>query len=478
MTPQEIQEFEKALEQIVALAKGFGLDFFEMRYEICPAHVIYSLGAYGMPSRFNHWSFGKAYHRMKTQYDYNLSRIYELVINSNPCYAFLLEGNSVLQNKVIAAHVLAHSDFFKNNRRFAHTSRNMVETMAASAERIRSYEFRYGRKVVEEVLDACLALQYHVDPYLVRHPPPHQKPTVAPAESKDERRSTPYDDLWELDQPGPNDPGKEVARNTWTSGASASRGERRDLGPKQLSRTDLLLHLSLYSPHLQDWERDILSIVRGEMLYFYPQLETKIMNEGWASLWHARIMREMDLTDEESIEFAKMHAGVLQPSPFSINPYRVGYEIFTAIEAAKGTEAIFEVRECENDASFLRNHLTEELVESLDLYLYRQVDGQWVVVEKDWKAVRDHLAKQASHGGIPCIEVVDEDYQGNGELMLLHRYEGEELDQRYVDKTLPYVYRLWGRPVHLETVVDGQSILVSYDGRQVRRRGPRKMESR
>src|SRR5690606_29803010 len=124
----------------------FGLDPFEMRYEICPAEVLYSVGAYGMPTRFTHWSFGKAYHRMKMQYDFNLSRIYELVINSDPCYAFLLEGNSLLQNQVIAAHVLAHADFFKHNARFAHTSRDMVETMAVNASRIRDYEFRFGRR--------------------------------------------------------------------------------------------------------------------------------------------------------------------------------------------------------------------------------------------------------------------------------------------------------------------------------------------
>src|SRR5690554_4989776 len=168
-------QFQRALETITALAREFGLDPFPMRYEICPADVLYSFGAYGMPTRFSHWSFGKAYYRMKTQYDFNLSRIYELVVNSDPCYAFLLEGNSLLQNKVIAAHVLAHSDFFKHNARFAHTSRDMVDTMAANAARIREYEFRHGRRQVEEVLDAALALQFHVDPYWVRNPPPRRR---------------------------------------------------------------------------------------------------------------------------------------------------------------------------------------------------------------------------------------------------------------------------------------------------------------
>ncbi|MHB9094211.1 MAG: SpoVR family protein, partial [Eubacteriales bacterium] len=164
MTPEETRNFEKSLEKIAAKAAEFGLDFFDMRFEICPADIIYTFGAYGMPTRYAHWTFGKSFQRMKTQYDYNLSRIYELVVNSDPCYAFILDGNSLIQNKMVAAHVYAHCDFFKNNHWFRQTSRNMVETMARNAERIREYEFKYGRHRVEEVLDAAMALQEHIDP--------------------------------------------------------------------------------------------------------------------------------------------------------------------------------------------------------------------------------------------------------------------------------------------------------------------------
>lgn len=197
MMSEELKALERAIDEITEIAKGFGLDFYPMRYEICPADIIYTFGAYGMPTRFSHWSFGKSFHRMKLQYDFNLSRIYELVINSNPCYAFLLKGNSLIQNKLIVAHVLAHCDFFKNNVRFTNTSRDMVESMAASAERIRSYELQYGKADVEAFLDHVLAIQEHIDPTLIR--PPRRKP-----EDDDEtsRRgpSTPYDDLWKLDE--------------------------------------------------------------------------------------------------------------------------------------------------------------------------------------------------------------------------------------------------------------------------------------
>lgn len=168
MTNEERKELERAIDEITEIAKGFGLDFYPMRYEICPADIIYTFGAYGMPTRFSHWSFGKSFYKMKLQYDLNLSKIYELVINSNPCYAFLLDGNTLIQNKLIVAHVLAHCDFFKNNARFSNTNRDMVESMAASSERIRQYEIEHGKEAVESLLDACLAVQEHIDPSLLR----------------------------------------------------------------------------------------------------------------------------------------------------------------------------------------------------------------------------------------------------------------------------------------------------------------------
>lgn len=475
MDATETIAFERSLHRIVDLAKQFGLDFFPMRYEICPADVLYTFGAYGMPTRFAHWSFGKAYYRMKMQYDLNLSRIYELVVNSDPCYAFLLDSNSLLQNKMIAAHVLAHSDFFKNNRRFSHTSRDMMDVMAANAARIRDYEFRFGREPVERLLDAALALQYHVDPHAVRQPPPRRPPEGdRPRGAPD--AAIPYEDLWSLEARPSSEERRDLEERKATEGRKAAAREPSDPTKavldrwQQVRREDLLRFIAEEARHLEDWERHILLMVRDEMLYFFPQLETKIMNEGWASFWHARMMRSLDLSPEEAVDFAKMHAHVLQPNPMSINPYRVGYAIFADIEKRWNTDKMFEVREMDDDASFLRNYLTEELVASLDLYLYARMDDAWVVTTTEWEAVRDHLARQMSHMGIPRITVADDDYRGSGELLLWHHFEGDELDQRYVDHTLPHVHHLWRRPVHLDTVVNGHPTLISYDGRIQRRR--------
>lgn len=474
MTPEEKRQLEKAIDEITEIAKGFGLDFFPMRYEICPADIIYTFGAYGMPTRFSHWSFGKAFHRMKLQYDLGLSKIYELVINSNPCYAFLLDGNTLIQNKLIVAHVLAHCDFFKNNMRFSNTNREMVESMSASAERIRQYEIIYGKGEVEKFLDAVLAIQEHIDPGLYS-PKLRWTKHYYGTEPKSEARNGPYDDLWKLDS-------EEKAR----------RKAEEEAMPKAVRfppepEKDLLLFIEEYGHYLQDWQRDILTIMRNEMLYFWPQLETKIMNEGWASYWHQRILREMELTEEETIEFAKLNAGVVQPSRTSINPYYLGLKMFEYIERkydnpteeeqqrlgrkkGEGRKKIFEIRELDSDISFIRNYMTKELVDELDMYVFSKQGNDWTITDKTWENVRDQLVSSRVNGGFPYLTVEDGDYLKNGELYIKHHYEGMELDIKYVEKTVPYVYHLWGKTVHLESQIEDRLVLFSHDGKKTHRR--------
>ncbi|KIL22117.1 hypothetical protein B4134_1024 [Bacillus safensis] len=467
MSVSEKRLLQRAIDEITEIAEGFGLDFYPMRYEICPAEIIYTFGAYGMPTRFSHWSFGKQFHKMKLHYDLGLSKIYELVINSNPCYAFLLDNNTLVQNKLIVAHVLAHCDFFKNNCRFQNTKRDMVESMSAAAERIKEYEHIYGTKEVEAFLDAVLAIQEHIDPSLVRS---KLSWNMDDEESEDDKpkRQTPYDDLWGMDEPKMREKKKTV----------------KQFPPKP--EKDLLLFIEAHSRELEPWQRDVLTMLREEMLYFWPQLETKIMNEGWASYWHQRIMRELDLDSSESIEFAKLNAGVVQPSKTGINPYYLGLKIFEDIEErynnpceelkkagvteGSGRSKMFEVREIESDISFIRNYLTKDLVMREDLYLFQKQGRDYKVIDKEWKAVRDQLVSMRVNGGFPYLTVIDGDYLKNNELYIKHWYEGIELDLKYLEKVLPYLYQLWGRSVHIESVLEGKEVMFSYDGKGVHRK--------
>lgn len=469
MSQLEQKDLEYAISEITEIATGFGLDFYPMRYEICPPEIIYTFGAYGMPTRFSHWSFGKQFHKMKLQYDFGLSKIYELVINSNPCYAFLLDSNSLVQNKLIVAHVLAHCDFFKNNIRFQNTKRDMVESMAATADRIREYEILHGKSEVETFLDAVLAIEEHIDPSHMR---PKLSWSIDDEEESEEIKLAPteYDDLWSLDgtinleKPKPN--------------------KHKKIPPRP--EKDVMLFIEHYSRELTDWQRDIMTMIREEMLYFWPQLETKIMNEGWASYWHQRIIRELDLSSGEAIEFAKLNAGVVQPSRTSINPYYLGLKVLEDIEERydnptdemkklgvkpnSGREKIFEVREIESDISFLRNYLTKDLVMREDMYLFQKQGKEYKVVDKAWKEVRDQLVNMRVNGGFPYITVNDGDYMRNGELYLKHWYEDVELDLKYLEKVLPYIHQLWGRSVHLESIMESKPLMFSYDGKAIHRK--------
>ena len=466
MNDTQQKQLYRAIEEITEIAEGFGLDFYPMRYEICPSEIIYTFGSYGMPTRFSHWSFGKQFHKMKLHYDLGLSKIYELVINSNPCYAFLLDSNSLIQNKLIVAHVLAHCDFFKNNARFANTNRDMVDSMAATAERITQYEILHGKREVEKFLDAVLSIQEHIDPSLMR---PKLSWTMDEEEEEETTVETPYDDLWALD----GDKAKKEKRK-----------KKKKLPPQP--EKDILLFIEQYSRELEEWQRDILTMMREEMLYFWPQLETKVMNEGWASFWHARIIRELELTSSEAIEFAKLNADVVQPSRTTINPYYLGVKIFEDIEERynnpteemkrlgvkenSGRDKMFEVREVESDISFIRNYLTKDLVMREDMYLFAKQGRDYKIVDKQWTEVRDQLVSMRVNGGFPYITVTDGDYLKNGELYLKHWYEDIELDVKYLEKVLPYTYQLSGRTEHIKTRLEGKQVLFSYDGNAVHRK--------
>ncbi len=477
MNHSDRMELEKWIEIITEKAAGYGLDCYPTHFEVVPDHVIYELGSYVLPARFSHWTFGRDYHRQKTMYEYGMAKIYEIVFNTDPCQAFLLDSNSMLAHKFVVAHVLGHNDFFKNNTYFDHTDRGMIEKVRLHGNRIRKYEEEFGALVVEEFLDAVLSIEEHFDTGLTttfrrKSPEQHEADRRAP-----KRSATEYDDLWNLTE----------HRN----GPDPLRPRKFPPEPDK----DLLGFLRDHAPELEKWQRDILNMIREEMIYFIPQMRTKIANEGWASFWHERIMTDLDLTPEEHLEFRRMHASVLSPgSRMSINPYYVGYNIFRDIErrwngegdkdfdeedwqgykrvrpSDEGIKKIFEVRRDESDVSFLRKYLTRGLVTRLDMYTYKleEVNGEqmWVVQDTDWERVRDSLLDSMTNFGIPMIYVEDADYNRHGELLLRHAYDGKPLDRDYTSRTLKYIHSLWKRPVHMATIADDKEVLLSHDGEE------------
>lgn len=414
----DFKELEKIIEEISVIASDCGLNPYKIKYEICPLEIVQSIATYGVPTRYSHWSFGKMHEKKKLMNDYGFEKIFELVINSDPTYAFLVDGNSLVQNKLIVAHVIAHSDFFKNNIHFANTSKNIMLIMKRNAERINQYREKYGKKSVETFIDAVLKIQNHINP-------------------------------------------KSLNEN---------------ITNKQINgEEDILLYLIKYSKILEGWQRDILQIFRDEMVYFWPQLETKIINEGWATYWHRKIIRELKISDEETIEYAKLHSKIVEPFKNSINPYSLGLRIFEEIEkkydnSKEGKEKIFEVRTMETDISFLRNYLSKDIIEKLDLYVYRKKGNKWVVVEKEWKKVKNQIIQNKINCGFPSIFISNKNITSLEGLYLNHKNNGIELDIYNLEKTLPSVYSLWGDTVNIETVIENKKVIFSFDGKKIYRK--------
>jgi stage V sporulation protein R len=442
--------FEARVAELEALAQQQGLDFFPTSFEIVPHDIMTEIAAYGLPTRARHWSYGKVYQSQRLYGTMGLSKIYEIVLNSDPCLAFLLDTNPEIANLLVAAHVFGHVDFFKNNVLFAPTNRNMINDAMAHALRIDGYIERYGLETVEHLMDIGFALDRHIDPHqgVTRQPYP-QRQVV-----EKEHVAQPYDDLF---------------NTASTSVTYEVVGERIPPHPEH----DLLWFLSTYAT-LEPWQQDVLDIIREESYYFYPQFLTKILNEGWASYWHAELFHQYGgVSPEEMIEFACLHAGVVNPGGrFSINPYYLGYSILVDIEKrwdalyAAGTspmtgrQKLFEVRRTEDDISFLRNYLTIELIEKLKLFTYGRPcthpPGQHcaqcehvVITSREHEAILEMLLAPRYNYGVPRIVVRD---VVNNALYLEHLDRTTTfLERRFAAQTLAYIAELWKHPVYLLT---------------------------
>jgi stage V sporulation protein R len=406
---------------VLECAHSMGLDPFPTEFHVVPAHVLYDIASRGIPGRYSHWCHGKDYWHGITKHEHGVSRIYELVINANPSQAFLLDVNADVINLMVMTHVLGHTDFFKHNRTFGDTDRDMPARAALRAERIRRYEELYGEEAVEQTLDALHTIAFNVDPD--GYQPVIDRVTNDPAEYAHKRRFA------------------------------------------GLPCRDLLAFLIAEAP-LDDWQRDLAEIVRQDGLYFWPQIRTKTINEGWASLWHGKMMREMELSDGEFIEYAKVNAGVTCAHPGRLNPYWLGIQLLADIERRYGREKLFEVRRLETDTGLVRNYLTQELVEELGLVRFGAEREHYVVTEDRWEQVRDAIANDFA-GPFPQIQIIDKEYDGQGTLLLEHLCDGRPLKKQSARKVMEQLQRLWGHPVTLLTQEKGQPVHWKHDGKQL-----------
>jgi stage V sporulation protein R len=494
-------------EKIEKIARSYGLDFFPIVFEMLSYDMMNEIAAYGgFPNRYPHWRFGMEYERLSKSYEYGLSKIYEMVINSNPSYAYLLEGNSLTDQKLVMCHVMGHVDFFKNNFSFRATdldagetvtdpmkksgdsynpNRKWVDKMANHGSAVRRIVDRYGVPKVEEFIDTCLSLENLIDPwsrFVVRRR--ESQPDEEPGQIEVPRlRAKDYMEEFI----NPSEYIEEQKKKL-----EAERDKDRGRFPAQREQ-DVLMFLIENAP-LERWERAILSIVRDEAYYFVPQMQTKIMNEGWASFWHSRMMTN-DVCDwSEIVDYAENNAGVMATSNGRLNPYKLGVELFRSIEErwnkgqfgrewedcsdldvkrnwdlrlGLGREKVFEVRALYNDVTFIDEFLTPEFAIEHKLFTFNwsNRNDRFEIDTREFRAVKEKLLGQLTNFGNPFIYVEDGNHDNRGELLLTHDHRGVDLRADYAKETLNSLVRVWRRPVCIATQTDGKKVLLRYDGK-------------
>ncbi len=460
---KDLEYWDAAIRELV---DQFELDCYEQEFEVCDHSQMLGYMAYhGMPAHYPHWSFGKSYEKTKTLYDHGATGLpYEMVINSDPCLGYLMTDNSLCLQILTIAHVYGHNDFFKNNFTFKSATRasETLSNFKTAADRVRYYteDPSIGLEKVENLLDAAHALSMNCNRNtgIRKLGLEEQKQRLIDQSAP---RNDPFQDL----HPEEDQPELDLIKVP--------------LEPEE----NLLLFIRDHNPNLMAWQQDLLTIVHEEAQYFLPQIETKIMNEGWASYWHHQIMNSLDLPQDIYMEFLVRHNQVICPHPGSINPYHVGFKVWHDIErrfddpspkeletfgpsTMSGREKMFEVRESDRDVSFLRRFLTEDLMRELDIFEFEPRGDNLVVTkvsdEDNWREVKETLLATVGMSAQPVIRIYDADYGRNRALYLKHESDDRDLHIGYAERTLGYLHTLWGHRVLLETTMKGKKTLLSY----------------
>ncbi|HEX7635022.1 MAG TPA: SpoVR family protein, partial [Noviherbaspirillum sp.] len=425
-----------------------GLDYYPVDFEMVPNNFMMEIAVYGLPVRMHHWSFGVRYIHQLIRQGMGHSRIFEVMFPGDPCRAYLVNGNTLPENTLVTAHVLGHADFAKNNHLFAHfmemAGGHILEQAAARAHRIENAIQEYGQERVEAVLDAALALEPHIDINRELHRPlyptqPAQKNAQEPELSTFHQR---YRAL----------PGEKPLPDP--------QGTVKRLSVPPQPEYDLLWFIAHYAPELEDWERDIFLAVREESFYFYPVFACQIMNEGWASYWHARLLREADfLPHDLYLSAIKAHSDVVRPYAaerqlaLAVNPYHLGFSMWEDIIEKQGLEAARRIVREEDDFGFIRNYLNRELIEKLELFVYEaRDDGDIRIAENSVHAVHEAILAPKFNYGAPRVAANHLHVDGSLQLVHDHQSDGRGVDLGRAERVLEYIGKIWRRPVTLHTV--------------------------
>jgi stage V sporulation protein R len=470
-----LAKFDSAISEH---AKRYGLDTYPIQIEVITAEQM--LDAYattGLPVRYPHWSFGKDFILQEQRYRKGFQGLaYEIVINSNPCIAYLMEENSLPMQALVIAHACyGHNAFFKNNYLFQQWTQasTIIDYLVFADKFVRDCEGRYGFEAVEDTLDSCHALSDHgVNKY--KHP----KPISARREAlrQHERMAFAdkhYNELW----------------RTLPAQEKTQKAAVEDSFPPE-PEENLLYFVEKYSPVLKPWQRELVRIVRKLAQYFYPQRQTKVMNEGYATFWHYTLLNTLydhgQVNDAFMLELLQSHTSVVYQPPFDhkyysgINPYALGFAMFSDIRricekptdedrrwfpelaGSDWLQAIDFAMRNYRDESFILQYLSPKLMRDYRLFAiadHEQEDHLMVSAIHDdagYRRVRQMLAAQYRlENMVPDIQVVQFKQDKDRSLVLHHRVlKGRTLEGTTGNAVMRHLARLWGFPVLIEEVGD------------------------
>lgn len=487
------KELKEYAPKILQACRDWGLDFYPTVVQLLTYDEISEIAAYGgFPVRFPHWSFGMEYEELQRGYEFGMHKIYEMVINTNPCYQWLLSSNTLVDNLTVIAHATGHNDFFKNNIHFSATDTNMLNKMANHGTRIRKYMARWGKERVTEFIDWVMRLETLIDGSdawtekickdpVVRDERVYRQPRRLKVE-KDRLYMEPFINT------------KEFRRRE--NEKIAKKDAADELGIFKNPTRNILGFLRDNAP-LKPWQADIIAMLYDEAIYFFPQRQTKVLNEGWASMTDSVIMAEQGFVglgqktpDCGIIEYADHKMGVLG-GKYSMNPYKLGYYLLSDIRERwdkgqfgpewdectdirkkeawdiptnQGKEKIFEVRKYYNDLTLIHEFFTEDFCRKQEYFYWKHYpNGEFRIENRDYKQIKKALMQRHVNGGLPSIKLTEPNYRGRGAMFLQHEYDGREIYKPYVVDVLSAIRAIWGDDVYLATKNDeGEQVYCCY----------------
>ena len=431
MSDWTVADLQKWDDKICRVGEDFGLDWFPIDYEIIDYQEMLGAMAYvGLPTHYRHWSYGKEYERTHTLYNMGQTGLpYEMIINSNPSIAYLMRENALYIHILTMAHCVGHSDFFKQNRMFAHTDpSNIIVSFKSAAKYVRQLieDPSIGIDRVEKILDAAHSIKYQVP----RYPGIKYK-------TREELIEIEKDKMAENVNYNPN-------------------LSRVPLRPEY----NLLRFIAEHSKNLEEWERNLILIVEESSKYFIPQALTKVMNEGWACTIHQKIINELNLPDSLYLPFVKLHNQVIRPHLGQINPYHLGYKLFQKIIEETSFKEAMTIREVHNDITFLRFYMDEEFMRENNYFSYSYDKNKQSSVVDDisdaegWEKVRDEMIRNIGLNRLPVVFV--DELEKDGTLSLVHEHDGRDIELNYARKVFEFIETLWGDNVKLITIVENE----------------------